>query len=167
MLRNCFNFLVPALALAGFGCAAPPPCGGAFPGGADAQPGGVVFIPEGSPEARPANGKKPAKTLLEWAVGEKEKDKEEKEDKGNNDKKNGDGKEAKDKKSDGEKKNNNGKEKDEEKGGKDGRENGEEPPKRMETDRPHFPEAASTVGRGRAILEAGYTFTHDRGRGER
>jgi hypothetical protein len=31
--------------------------------------------------------------------------------------------------------------------------------KRLEPDRPHFPEAATTVGLGRAILESGYTFT--------
>lgn len=30
---------------------------------------------------------------------------------------------------------------------------------RLDADRPHFPEASTTVGRGRAILESGYTFT--------
>src|SRR6202040_1852974 len=30
---------------------------------------------------------------------------------------------------------------------------------RLEPDRPHFPEASTTVGNGRAILESGYTFT--------
>jgi hypothetical protein len=27
---------------------------------------------------------------------------------------------------------------------------------------PHFPEASTTVGKGRAILESGYTFTNRR-----
>jgi hypothetical protein len=39
--------------------------------------------------------------------------------------------------------------------------NGAEP-RRIETDRPDFSEASSTVGRGRIQLEAGYTFTRDR-----
>ena len=30
---------------------------------------------------------------------------------------------------------------------------------RLDPDRPHFPEASTTVGNGRTILEAGYTFT--------
>jgi hypothetical protein len=30
---------------------------------------------------------------------------------------------------------------------------------RLDADRPHFPEASTTVGKGRAVLEAGYTFT--------
>jgi outer membrane putative beta-barrel porin/alpha-amylase len=30
---------------------------------------------------------------------------------------------------------------------------------RLDADRPHFPEASTTVGKGRAILESGYTFT--------
>lgn len=34
----------------------------------------------------------------------------------------------------------------------------EEPPKRIDPDRPHFPEASSTVGLGRVVLESGYTF---------
>jgi Putative MetA-pathway of phenol degradation len=29
----------------------------------------------------------------------------------------------------------------------------------LDADRPHFPEASTTVGKGRAILESGYTFT--------
>jgi Putative MetA-pathway of phenol degradation len=36
-------------------------------------------------------------------------------------------------------------------------ESGEED--RLDPDRPHFPEASTTVGNGRAILESGYTFT--------
>jgi outer membrane putative beta-barrel porin/alpha-amylase len=30
---------------------------------------------------------------------------------------------------------------------------------RLDPDRPHFPEASTTVGNGRAVLESGYTFT--------
>jgi hypothetical protein len=29
----------------------------------------------------------------------------------------------------------------------------------LDADRPHFPEASTTVGKGRAVLESGYTFT--------
>src|SRR6516162_2656549 len=43
-------------------------------------------------------------------------------------------------------------EKDKGKEGSDGEE-------RLDADRPHFPEATTTVGKGRAILESGYTFT--------
>jgi hypothetical protein len=34
-----------------------------------------------------------------------------------------------------------------------------EPERRLDPDRPHFPEASTTVGQGRAMLESGYTFT--------
>ena len=30
---------------------------------------------------------------------------------------------------------------------------------RVDPDRPHFPEASTTVGKGRVVLESGYTFT--------
>ncbi len=43
-------------------------------------------------------------------------------------------------------------------GGKEEDNGAEEPPRRLEPDRPHFPEAASTVGLGRVVLESGYTF---------
>ena len=33
-----------------------------------------------------------------------------------------------------------------------------EEPKRIDPDRPHLPEASTTVGLGRAVLEAGYTY---------
>jgi hypothetical protein len=47
-----------------------------------------------------------------------------------------------------------------EKNGNDGKENGDdEEEKRLDPDRPHLPEAASTVGLGRVILEGGYTYT--------
>jgi hypothetical protein len=42
---------------------------------------------------------------------------------------------------------------------KDENENGDEENKRLDPDRPHLPEAASTVGLGRVILESGYTYT--------
>jgi len=42
---------------------------------------------------------------------------------------------------------------------KNGNNNGDEEEKRIDCDRPHLPEAASTVGLGRAILESGYTYT--------
>jgi len=54
----------------------------------------------------------------------------------------------------------NGQKDEKEKNGKDGNENGDdEEEKRLEPDRPHLPEAASTVGLGRVILESGYTYT--------
>lgn len=34
---------------------------------------------------------------------------------------------------------------------------------RVDPDRPHFPEASTTVGLGRAVLESGYTFTQKNG----
>ncbi len=34
--------------------------------------------------------------------------------------------------------------------------------KRLDPDRPHFPEASTTVGRGRVVLESGYTFSEKR-----
>jgi hypothetical protein len=44
-----------------------------------------------------------------------------------------------------------------------GSRDGSKPPSkeddRIEPDRPHFPEASTTVGLGRAVLEGGYTFT--------
>jgi hypothetical protein len=42
-------------------------------------------------------------------------------------------------------------------GGKENARPGEED--RLDPDRPHFPEASTAVGKGRAILESGYTFT--------
>src|SRR6266446_1845057 len=33
---------------------------------------------------------------------------------------------------------------------------------RVDPDRPHFPEASTTVGKGRVVLESGYTFTEKR-----
>jgi hypothetical protein len=46
-----------------------------------------------------------------------------------------------------------------EKNNKEKNQNGDEEEKRLDPDRPHLPEAASTVGLGRAVLESGYTFT--------
>lgn len=43
-----------------------------------------------------------------------------------------------------------------------GSETGKEEPeeaKRIDPDRPHFPEASTTVGKGRVVLESGYTFS--------
>ncbi len=43
--------------------------------------------------------------------------------------------------------------------GNDKRKDGSGEADRLDPDRPHFPEASTTVGNGRAILESGYTFT--------
>ena len=44
-------------------------------------------------------------------------------------------------------------------GGSTERNGRSEEDERLDPDRPHFPEATTTVGIGRAILESGYTFT--------
>ena len=105
------------------------------------------------PQERSANDG--PKTLLQWAVGPEEKDKN-----GDDEKKNGNGK-------NGDDKNGNGK------NGKD--KNGDEPngngygkePERdtITTDRPDFTEASTNVGKGRIQLESGYTFIRDRSNG--
>ena len=41
----------------------------------------------------------------------------------------------------------------------EGRKEQSEDERRLEPDRPHFPEASTTVGLGRAVVESGYTFT--------
>src|SRR5439155_8754296 len=46
--------------------------------------------------------------------------------------------------------------------GSSGRQDGHEEEERLDPDRPHFPEATTTVGKGRVILESGYTFTEKR-----
>ena len=88
--------------------------------------------------------------LFDWKVckkDEKDKDKDKDDKKDEKDKKdNGNGKKPE------EKKNGNGFEKE----SADEKEPEEE--KRLDTDRPHFPEAATTVGVDRVILESGYTY---------
>jgi hypothetical protein len=95
---------------------------------------------------------KTPKTLLEWQVG---KDQEsEKEDKKDQDKENGE------KKEDGnEKKSDNGGDKKNDKSSDDWEIEYEEP---LQTDRPDFGVASTTVGKGRVILETGYSYFHDR-----
>ncbi len=89
---------------------------------------------EGETAKKEKNGvdQKGAKTLLEWTGG----------------KKNEDGKEPQNKQADEDKAGN-------------GSSKAQEPeePKRLEPDRPHLPEASSTVGLGRVVLESGYTFS--------
>jgi hypothetical protein len=105
-------------------------------------PGECVGVGNGE---KIAKADKEAKTLLEWKLckdDEKEKEKSEKKET----KENGEGGK--------EKKKGNGNEK--EKESSDDKAPEEE--KRLDTDRPHFPEASTTVGRGRFILESGYTY---------
>jgi hypothetical protein len=92
------------------------------------------------------------KTLLEWTPGKKD----EKNGKGEeNSKQNQDGKygETADENASagkaGDKESANGEVKEK---------NKDEEPKRIDPDRPHLPEASTTVGLGRAVLEAGYTY---------
>jgi hypothetical protein len=99
------------------------------------------------------------KTLLEWTVGKngeknsKENGKDEENGKGGkqigNGKDTANDKTSDDKQGEKDKPNGNGEDKEEEKG---------EEPKRIDPDRPHLPEASTTVGLGRAVLEAGYTY---------
>ncbi len=46
--------------------------------------------------------------------------------------------------------------------GSSGRLDGSEEEDRIDPDRPHFPEASTTVGKGRVVLESGYTFMEKR-----
>jgi hypothetical protein len=131
----------------------------------------VTDAPEAEPakaaEKKPDEEKKPPKTLFEWAIGKKDDDKDSKDKKSDKDK---DGKDKNgDKADDGSK---NGKDKeagksDNANGGDTsdtGSDGGDEPPtgdeehKRIDPDRPHLPESSTTVGLGRAVLEAGYTY---------
>ncbi len=112
-------------------------------------------------------GEKGAKTLFEWAPGKKECAEEKK----NGNKENGNGEKgqkddaAKEGRKEEEQKEANGN-----KGEANGNGNGEEEeegPGPIETDRPDFTEASSTVGRRRIQLESGYTYVSDRENGTR
>jgi hypothetical protein len=116
------------------------------------------------------------KKVLEWAIGKKE----EKKENGNGKKENGathdanGGDKGKDNRAENGKNGGNGAAtkdndehgkavatKDEEGAGSKENGNGEAPEeeKRLDPDRPHLPEASTTVGLGRAVLEGGYTYT--------
>src|SRR5262245_57860492 len=86
---------------------------------------------------QPQKEKEGAKTLFTWAVGGEEPEK-----KANGDEKNGTGKDSE-------------------------AEAERDEPKPIETDRPDFTEASSTVGKGRVQLESGYTYVRDRNNGLR
>lgn len=111
--------------------------------------------------------KKGPKTIFKWSAAEEEEKEKKKDEKKNGEKKDEDRNEDKDKeKKNGEQKTNgnggNGN------GGNGG--NGEEEAeerKPIETDRPDFTEASSTVGKGVIQLESGYTFIRDKENGIR
>jgi hypothetical protein len=110
-------------------------------------PGAVPSTLE-STETKADKDKKPPKVLLEWTIGKKEEDK-----------KNDDGKKGK-------KDTNQGDQNDNGQSGKNSNpeNNAEnEQPKKVEPDRPHLAEASTTVGEGRVVLEAGYTFSEGPG----
>jgi outer membrane putative beta-barrel porin/alpha-amylase len=129
-------------------------------------------LPAKAAEKKPDEEKKPPKTLLEWNLCKKDDDKEGKDKNGAKDKM------AKDKEGgNGADDGKNGKTKDAGKGdngngdnskaadsGDDSGSSGDQPPvgdeekKRIDPDRPHLPESSTTVGLGRAVLEAGYTY---------
>jgi hypothetical protein len=140
MWRPCLCFLVLVSFLAGCAHFAPP-----------------RHLPTDEPETeRTAPGEKtanrgqdqkPPKAMLEWAVGGKAEEEDE-DSKGENDQKNGE-------------KNNQGE-------AREGRfaealkaDKEPEPEPPIDTDRPDFGVATTTVGRGRAVLETGYSYFHD------
>jgi len=142
--------------------------------------GGCLSVPHGNCPSGCGEAPKPkaAKTLFSWAVGPED---EEKSDNKENVKKNGKDAEGNGeaKKDQGEKetngkdaKSNNGDDKAEAKNDNKGDAksmdaNGDEvdEPKPLESYRPDFTEASSTVGRGRIQLEGGYTYFRDRAEG--
>ncbi|HEV3443114.1 MAG TPA: transporter [Gemmataceae bacterium] len=104
-------------------------------------------------EGKENTGKKPPKTLLEWTLLKKDDEKK-------NGKNEEDGKKGKDRQRDKDKEPGNKNEdgvKDKENSNGEDKEK-EEEPKRIDPDRPHLPEASTTVGLGRAVLEGGYTY---------
>jgi len=114
--------------------------------------------------------KKGPKTIFKWAAAEEnEKAKKEDEKKQNGEKKEDDKSEDKDKeKKNGEQKTN-GNDKNSNGGNGNGGNGEEESEERkpIESDRPDFTEASSTVGKGVIQLESGYTFTRDTANGVR
>jgi hypothetical protein len=119
---------------------------------------GVPEVAAKTAETTQEAGNKGPKTLLEWTIGKKDDDKNGKE------KENGKNGATEEGGKNGVKKENakNDKEKADDKGRESAtaeeKEKKEEEPKRIDPDRPHLPEASTTVGLGRAVLEAGYTF---------
>jgi hypothetical protein len=120
-------------------------------------------VPGNTAEDGKAKEKKPPKTLLEWTLGKKD-DQDAKEKEGGKDKENGKGGkqtgDEKDRQTANErtKEGQAGDEGKENANGEEKQKDEEEEPKRIDPDRPHLPEASTTVGLGRAVLEAGYTY---------
>jgi hypothetical protein len=116
-------------------------------------------VQEGEVKSPEKNGKdkKPPKTLLEWKIGDEKKGQEKEEKDGNQDKEEKDGDDQNNTRP---QKNGDGKRQE-----TDNEENEEEKP--IDTDRPDFGAATTTVGRGRAVLETGYSYFHDDSRGSR
>jgi hypothetical protein len=114
---------------------------------AEAQPGKTAD------KAQEAEKKSSPKALLEWTLGKKDdqkgKEKGKEEDNAKNGKQNEDGKNRETADGNAGAGKGNGEEQEKEKA---------EEPKRIDPDRPHLPEASTTVGLGRAVLEAGYTY---------
>jgi hypothetical protein len=131
MALKLLTFLVPAFLLGFAGCAA-------------MQPESLSVADSGAPAAR-AQEKKEKKgpmKIFEWAVGPKE-DKDNKDEKNGNGKVNGDEKKAN------------------EIGGERDKNNKQEQPeeeKKIDPERPHYPDGSSVAGLGHVILESGYTY---------
>lgn len=138
-------------------------------------PGWVVGEQTALPGQAAEDRKKTAKTLFQWAVAEKpdaEEDEDGEEDGAAEEKKNGE-KQAEGKEKTPAEDNNDST--DTKNGHKGGRKKGQstgagkseevEEEDVIETDRPDFTEASTTVGRGRTQLETGYTWSQSRFRG--
>jgi hypothetical protein len=119
-------------------------------GCASLQLGSAVSPGEPSAEATPKADleKKSPGTLLEWTLCKKPEEKDSKE--------NGKDKDADKAKTAKGKEDHAEKDSADDSEGKD-KEKADEP-KRIDPDRPHLPESSTTVGVGRAVLEAGYTY---------
>ena len=112
---------------------------------------------------------KTPQTLLEWQLF-KEEEKEGEEEKEDAEKQEGEKKEGGEKKNNGHEKTNGNGTGDHDKNKKNGKSGGdweieyEEP---LQSDRPDFGAATTNVGRGRVMLETGYSYLYDRNAGER
>jgi hypothetical protein len=138
---NCKRGLaIPLIILSACGCASLP----SLP----------IPVPEGALKAtdnKPNEEKK--KTLLEWTLGKKDDENRKEKEKGNSGRHGENGKEnaTADDKAAGE----NGKD---DANSADAYKATDGQRRRIDPDRPHLPEASSTVGLDRAVLEAGYTY---------
>lgn len=132
---RCTRLIAVLIGLGTIGCSSVPIV---FPPASLAEPALGSCPPADSNQKAdiPKEPEAPAKALLEWKIGKKEEEKHGQDNHSEKPKDNGNGDQSA-----------KAKEPEEEKA--------------METDRPDFGVATTTVGKGRAILETGYTLYHD------